>query len=151
MRCNDQGLAIIKRFEGLRLKAYRCPANILSVGYGHTGSDVTEDLTITAEEADRLLRQDVGSAERAVEQFVTVPLNENQFSALVSFVYNVGSGNFHTSSLLKLLNAGKYEDAAACLVDWDKVHGKVLDGLLDRRIAETALFTTPAQSTDPAA
>src|SRR5262245_6586870 len=96
-RTNDAGVALIKRYEGLSLKAYRCPAGALTIGYGHTG-DVEEGDVITEEAAEELLRQDLRVFETGVERFVTVKLNDNQFAALVSFVFNVGLGAFARST-----------------------------------------------------
>ena len=104
MRLSARGLGLIKKFEGLRLTAYKCSANVDTIGYGHTGSDVYPGLKITEEEAQRLLEEDTISAQQCVSSFVTVKINQNEFDALVSFVFNVGSTAFINSTLLKLLN-----------------------------------------------
>jgi lysozyme len=134
------GLALLKRHEGLRLAAYRDPVGILTIGYGHTGTDVHEGQTITEERAEDLLRQDVGTAERAVARLVTVPLNDNQRDALASFVFNVGVRAFERSTLLQKLNQGNYSGAADELLRWDKAGGNTLAGLARRRKDERALF-----------
>lgn len=139
-KISDKGIHLIKNFEGCRLTAYRCPANILTIGYGHTGCDVFAGQKITQEEAERLLRQDLTVHCNNVSQLVKVPLNQNQFDALVSFEYNVGYGNFKNSTLLKLLNQGKYKEASEQFGRWKFAGGKVLAGLVKRREAEKALF-----------
>ncbi|CAI1079295.1 Phage-related lysozyme (muraminidase) [Serratia entomophila] len=133
------GLKLIKHFEGLRLRAYQCSANVWSIGYGHTAG-VGPDDVITEGQAISFLRQDVAESERAVNQYVHVPLTQNQFDALVSFVFNLGVGNFRTSTLLKKLNAGDYDGAAQEFGRWIHAGGKALPGLVRRREAESALF-----------
>lgn len=133
---------LIKSFEGLELEAYLCPANIWTIGYGHTG-DVKEGDTITKAEADELLEKDLEKFRGGVNRCVKVPLNENQFGALVSFAYNVGIGSLQSSTLLKLLNACDYDAASDQFLRWNKSGGKVLTGLTRRREAERAVFLTP--------
>ena len=144
MNINSRGLDLIKKCEDLRLKAYLDSAGAPTIGYGHTGPDVRLGMTITEEEAERLLLMDVASAERAVTRQVRVTLTENQFSALVSFVFNVGSRALTASTLLRKLNKGKYLEAADEFLKWNKatVRGKltVLPGLTSRRAMERALF-----------
>lgn len=144
MKINEAGLDLIKRFEGLRLSAYVCAGGKLTIGYGHTGRDVDEDMTISEEEANDLLESDVKWAEEAVRNKVISPLNENQFSALVSLVFNIGANNFHNSTLLKKLNAQEYDEAAEQFLRWNRAKGKVLEGLNRRRKAERDLFLTDA-------
>ncbi|POT54650.1 lysozyme [Citrobacter amalonaticus] len=139
MKTDVNGLNIIKHFEGLRLQAYKCPANIWTIGYGHTASVLPNDV-ITREQAITLLRKDVEESERAVKHYVHVPLTQNQFDALVSFVFNLGGGNFSTSTLLKKLNAGDYNGAASEFGRWVNVGGKPQPGLVRRREAESELF-----------
>lgn len=139
-RVNEAGLAILMAAEGLRLAAYYCPAGKLTVGYGHTGPDVSEGMTITEAEAQKLLEADLEWAGRTVEKEVTVPLNDNQFSALASLVYNIGPGAFAKSTLLRVLNEGNYLAAADEFLKWRKSGGKVLAGLEKRRAAERGLF-----------
>lgn len=138
-KINQAGLDLIKQFEGLRLEAYVCPAGVLTIGYGTT-SGVKKGDRITAEQAEALLRKDVEKFEKAVNAAVTVPLNGNQFSALVSFTYNLGAGALQKSTLLKLLNQGNYDAAAQEFLKWNKAGGKVLTGLVRRREAERTLF-----------
>jgi len=138
--CNEAGKDIIRQSEGLRLKAYLCPAGKLTIGYGHTGPDVKTGMTITEDEANALLSQDLIAAETAITGAVSVPITDNQFSALVSFVFNLGAGNFYSSTLLKKLNANDIFGAADEFPRWNKVNGQVLEGLTRRRQAEQALF-----------
>ncbi|MBS1205286.1 MAG: Phage related lysozyme [Proteobacteria bacterium] len=139
MKTGVHGLTIIKEFEGLRLRAYQCSANVWTIGYGHTAGVGVDDI-ITEDQAISLLHQDVAESERAVNQYVHVPLTQNQFDALVSFVFNLGIGNFCTSTLLKKLNTEDYTGAAGEFLRWVNASGKVLPGLVRRRQAEKALF-----------
>lgn len=150
MKTNNAGIALIKEFEGLRLKAYPDPAHgwsVPTIGYGHTSAAgapvVTEGMRITEAEADAILRRDLGQYEDAVRRAVNVPLNENQFSALVSFTFNLGPGNLRKSTLLRKLNAGDYDGAAVEFARWNKAGGKVMAGLTRRRAAERDLFLRP--------
>jgi lysozyme len=141
---NDAGLELVKRFEGCKLTAYACPANVPTIGYGHTGPDVTrEDIgvkTITQEQADNLLLEDLHLFEMRVKRLLQREVTSNQLAALVSFAYNVGTMNLRTSTLLKLFNAGDFAGAAEQFPRWNKAAGKVLPGLIARRAAERALF-----------
>lgn len=136
---NANGIRLIKSFEGLRLRAYQDAVGVWTIGYGTT-RNVQPGQVITEAEAERLLTQDVERFERDVNAAVTVPLNDNQFSALVSFAYNVGSEALRSSTLLRLLNAGDYQGAADQLPRWNQAGGRVLAGLTRRRNAERALF-----------
>jgi lysozyme len=138
--CNEAGKDIIRQSEGLRLKAYLCPAGKLTIGYGHTGPDVKTGMTITEEDANTLLSRDLVAAEKAIGGAVSVTITDNQFSALVSFVFNLGAGNFCGSTLLKKLNANDVFGAADEFLRWNKVNGQVLAGLTRRREAERTLF-----------
>jgi len=138
-RLNEDGLSLIKEYEGLRLKAYKCPSNVWTIGYGHTRS-VYPYMEITESQAEDLLDQDVRRFEKAVSRLVKVPLNENEYSALVCFVFNVGIRNFEKSSLLRLLNRGWYEQVPVQLLRWNKSKGEILGGLNRRRIAEGRLW-----------
>lgn len=140
MNISQKGIDLIKKFEGCRLTAYRCPANILTIGYGHTGSDVVTGQKITQEQAEKLLKSDLLVHCNNVSRMVKVPLTQNQFDALVSFEFNVGYGNFASSTMLKLLNQKKYREAAAQFDRWVYANRKVLAGLVKRRAAEKALF-----------
>jgi len=137
---NTAGLKLLKDSEGLELKAYKDTVGILTIGYGHTGDDVTPGQVISEIEAEALLYKDLRVFEEGVSKAVKVPLTSNQFSSLVVFSYNVGLGNFKTSTLLKMLNAGDYSGAADQLLRWDRAGGKVLKGLTIRRNKERDLF-----------
>lgn len=140
MNISEKGIKLIKNFEGCRLEAYKCPAGIWTVGYGHTGSTVHQGLKISQSEADSLLKTDLIIHCNNVSKLVKVPLNQNQFDALVSLEYNIGYGNFSRSTLLKLLNTKNYKDAAEQFAVWRLGGGKILPGLVRRRKAEKDLF-----------
>lgn len=140
MNISQKGIDLIKKFEGCSLSTYKCPAGILTIGYGHTGSDVHAGQRITQEEAERLLRSDLTIHCNNVSKLVIVPLTQYQFDALVSFEYNIGYGAFKNSTLLKLLNDGKYINASEQFERWKYAGGKVLAGLVRRRQAEKNLF-----------
>lgn len=142
MRLSQAGLRLIQNFEGLRVQAYQDAGGVWTIGYGHTGPDVLPGLTITAEEASDLLRRDVARFEQGVTSLVRVPVTQPQFDALVSFAFNVGIGAFGKSTLLRRLNEGKVEEAAKEFGRWTHEGGKQLAGLVRRRAAETALFTS---------
>ncbi len=133
----------MKKFEGLVLTAYRDPVGIWTIGYGHTGPEVGPGDVITRSQAETLLKQDLTRFESAVRNLVKVPLSSNQFSALVSFTYNVGSGALAQSTLLALLNQRNYQGAADQFPRWVNGGGQVLPGLVRRRNEERALFLTP--------
>jgi len=146
MKITDEGLELIKRFEGLALEAYQDIAGVWTIGYGRTAG-VAPGQRITEAEAEDLLRQDVAGFEDGVERAVTVELNPNEFSALVSFSFNVGLGALRRSTALQRLNAGDRLGAADALLWWNKatVGGEkvVVRGLARRRAAERALFLKP--------
>jgi lysozyme len=119
MNMSPKGSAILSVREGERLKAYVDTVGVLTIGVGHTGPDVKPGMTITREQSQALLKKDLEWAEAAVNK-VRVPLNQNQFDALVSFVFNIGATAFAKSTLLKLLNAGDYSGAAAQFMVWTK-------------------------------
>lgn len=133
-------VSLIKEFEGLQLKAYKCPAGVWTIGYGHTKT-AREGMKITERGAEELLRHDLVWVEEAINKNVRVPLNQNQYDALASWVYNLGGTNLRTSTLLKKLNAKDYYGAGQEMLRWNKAGGKVLKGLTRRREAEVALWT----------
>ena len=139
MKTSQKGIELIKRHEGFRSKAYRCPAGVLTIGYGHT-KNVKEGQIITESEGVDLLKIDLDVAEKMVNRELS-GLNQNQFDALVSFVFNIGSGNFSRSNVLKkakinLNDPTIVNDFAA----WNKGGGKVLPGLVKRRLDEAELY-----------
>lgn len=143
---SDVGLQLIKAFEGKHNKGYLCPANVWTIGYGHTGptfdKPTPQGMTISDFDAETLLKKDMAKFEDVVTKHVKVPLSQNQFDALVSFTFNVGAGAFASSTLLKLLNQGKYDEVPAQFLRWNKGGGKVLAGLVRRRKSEAHLFVT---------
>lgn len=143
-KTSKAGQDIIKQFEGLRLVGYMpTPNDVPTCGYGSTrihGRKVILGEHITIEEAQEQLELDLLQFEDVINNSVKTPLTQNQFDALVSFTYNVGSGNFKSSTLLKLLNAGNYKGAADQFVRWNKQAGKELPGLTKRRLMEKDLF-----------
>ncbi|WP_440216300.1 lysozyme [Chromobacterium piscinae] len=142
MKTNAAGISLIKQFEGVRLAAYQDMVGVWTIGYGHTGPEVKAGMAITQQQADQLLAADLETFEAGVGRTVTVPLNANQFSALVSFSYNLGLGNLRSSTLLRLLNQGDYAGAAAQFLRWNRAGGQVVAGLTRRRQAEQALFNS---------
>ena len=139
METSKIGLDLIKHFEGCELEAYKCPAGVWTIGYGHT-KGVYEGQTITEEEAEQMLKDELVEYEGYVNNLVTVGLNQNQFDAMVSWVYNLGGGNLKASTLLKVLNSGNYAGVPEQMLRWNKAGGKVLEGLTRRRQAEADLF-----------
>lgn len=139
---NQDGLAHIKRFEGLRLKAYSDVAGVLTIGYGHTSAagapKVYAGQTITEADAEKILMSDLAKFEARVSRLVKVPLTDNQFAVLVSFDFNTGA--LHKSTLLKKLNAGDYDAVPAELMKWVNAGGKRVQGLVNRRAAEAGLW-----------
>ena len=117
-----------------------CPGGKLTIGYGHTGPDVTSGKKITAEQANALLVKDVQRFESAVNELVKAPMTQGMFDALISFSFNLGAGSLKSSSLLKKLNADDLEGAADEFLKWNKAKGKVLAGLTERRESERELF-----------
>jgi len=133
MQTSENGFALIRKYEGLRLATYVCPGGKLTIGYGHTGPDVTTGKKIDEEEANALLVKDVQRFERAVNGLVTAPMTQGMFDALISFSFNLGVGSLKSSTLLKKLNAGNLTGAADEFLKWNKAGGKVLAGLSARR------------------
>jgi len=139
MNISQEGLSLIKKFEGCELEAYKCAAGVLTIGYGST-KGVKEGDTITQEEADNLLLHEMNEYEGYINDAVTVDLKQNQFDALVSWVFNLGPANLKASTMLKVLNNKEYDDVPAQIKRWNKAGGKVLQGLIRRREAEALLF-----------
>ena len=140
-----KGISLTKRFEGLKLSAYRDQAGVWTIGYGHTGPEVYAGLTITQSQADAFLARDVAGAVACVNRLVTSEINQNQFDALVDFVFNLGCASLAGSALLKLLNQGDFIGAAEQFQRWDHAGEVVVQGLLERRRAEAALFSETNQ------
>jgi lysozyme len=146
LHLSQRGLDLIKQFEGLKLKAYLCPANIATIGFGNTyypdGTKVKlTDPAITAQKAEELLKFLVQSYEKGVDSFCRDDINQNQFDALTSFAYNVGVGNLQKSTLIKKVNLNPNDPAIRLeFMKWNKGAGKVLAGLTRRRQAEADLY-----------
>ena len=136
---NKEGLELIKSFEGLRLKAYRCSANVLTIGWGSTGPHVKEGMTITKDQAEELLRSDLRRFEDAVAA-AAPKATDNQFSAMVSLAFNIGIGALQRSTVLRRHLAGDHAGAADAFLMWNKAAGRVLAGLTRRRESEAALY-----------
>ena len=143
MRTNAEGLALIKRYEGLRLKPYLCPGGVWTIGYGSTAGVTQDTPPITDEEAERLLLEDLRHVERDLTRMLFEPVNENQFYALASLTFNIGAGNFRRSTLRVMVNRRDYLGAADQFPRWNKAGGKELAGLTARRREERALFLKP--------
>lgn len=152
MKLSDEGLRLIKSFEGYHTRladgscaSYLCPAGVATIGWGCT-SGVHLGMVWTEAEAEAALRNEIARFEDGVTRLVTVPLNQHEFDALVSFSYNVGLGAFEKSTLLKRLNAGDRLGAAKAFEAWRRGGGKVLPGLVARRKREAALFLKPTEA-----
>ena len=139
MNLGYNGTKILKFFEGCKLTAYQDSVGVWTIGYGHT-KGVYDGMTITQDEAEQMLLTELEEYEGYIESMVTVPLTQNQFDALVVWIYNLGPTNFRNSTLLKELNAGNYNAAGQEITRWNKAGGKVLAGLVKRREAEAELF-----------
>ncbi|MCB2112610.1 MAG: lysozyme [Parvularculaceae bacterium] len=148
MKISDAGIELIKRFEGLELQSYRDIAGVWTIGYGHTET-AGPDQRISESEAEDLLRRDLAARERAVDQLTSKPLNQNEFDALVSFVFNIGAQAFKNSTVRKRLNRGDRLGAADAISWWNKasIEGvlREIPGLIRRRAAERARFLTPVK------
>jgi lysozyme len=140
---SDEAISLIKRWEGLRLSSYECSAGVWTIGYGHT-TTARKGQRITEAEANRLLRDDLGKFTAAIDRLVTVPLTSAQFGALVSWCFNVGEAAASSSTLIKKLNRHDYDAVPIELMRWNKVKGRVVDGLTNRRAAEVGLWSRGA-------
>ena len=146
MRTNEAGIDLIKHYESLRRQSYLCPANVWTIGYGATrlwdNEPVPPYTTITEQQADDLLRRDLIDTEDFVSRLVRVPLTENQFSATVSLVFNIGAGNFQRSQIRQRINRKNYDGAASIWWQWRRGGGRILPGLVKRRESERQLWMT---------
>lgn len=146
MEINGRGISLLHEFEACRLKAYRCPANVWTIGWGNTfyedGSKVCEGDQITQERADVLFDNILNKFAINVRKLIKRELNRNQFNALVSFAYNLGTGNLSKSTLLKKVNANPCDPTIHDeFMRWTRAGGKVLNGLIRRRKAEADLYS----------
>jgi lysozyme len=145
MRCNDEGVNLIKKYEGCSLSVYLDPINICTIGFGSTYGLVGNRLDsshrdITEDEAEYLLKRELRSTENAVARMVKTPLTANQFSAVCCLVYNIGSGRFRSSTMKMKLNRKDFQGAANEFWKWRRAGGQILRGLVRRRAEETRLF-----------
>jgi lysozyme len=143
MVTSEAGRKIVKDAEGLKLKAYKCPAGVWTIGYGHTGN-VKPDAKITEHQADAILSVDLDHAEKCVDKLCP-DVNQNEFDALVSLAFNIGTGSFARSQVLWFVKSGAKDKAADAFLQWTHGGGKELPGLVKRRNAERQLFLTPVE------
>lgn len=140
MKTSENGINLIKGFEAFRSEPYQDSVGVWTIGYGHTIGVTKDTPPKTMEEATTDLQDDLMMAEGVINEYVTVPLSQNQFDALASFTFNLGTGSLHKSTLLKKLNVGDYAGAADEFGKWVYAGGKVLNGLVIRRAKEKELF-----------
>lgn len=138
MKTSKDGFDLIKQFEGCKLKSYKCPADVWTIGYGHTAT-AKQNMTITKEKADELLEKDVEFFEVSLNK-LSLNLTQNEFDCLISFIFNVGFGAFLKSTILKKIKQNKKDEVPFQLMRWTKAGGKELPGLVRRRRAEAALW-----------
>lgn len=157
MQMSENGLELLQQWEGFKLQVYKDSAGLPTIGVGHlitkselssgkiviNGVPVEYAAGLTNQQALDLLAQDVKPAEQSVNNGVKVPLNQNQFDALVSFTFNVGAGAFQSSTLLKVLNDQQYDEVPAQLLRWTRAGGQVVQGLVNRRQNEINLWNAP--------
>jgi len=156
MKISDNGVNKIKAWEAFipfayddfdpprgrrRIKPGDAVKGTLTIGYGHTGSDVRPGMTINEDRAEELLRQDIAVAEREISRSVKVELNQNEYDALTSFIFNVGNGAFRSSTLLRKLNEGRHDEVPGEMMKWINSKGKKMTGLVNRRSAEAGLWS----------
>ena len=139
MNISEEGLCLIKKFEGCEMRAYLDAVNVPTIAYGRTKNVKLGD-TCTQKQAEDWLTEEIKEYQDYIKDLVKVPLDQSQFDALCSWVYNLGPSNLKSSTLLKKLNAGEYKDVPEQIKRWNKAGGKVLEGLVRRRNAEALLF-----------
>jgi lysozyme len=139
MNISQEGISLIKKFEGCELEAYKCAAGVWTIGYGHT-KDVKEGNFITKEDAESMLVHELQEYCSDVDIAVKVDLKQNEFDSLVSWTYNLGPTNLNSSTMLRVLNEGKHDEVPAQMKRWNKASGQVKEGLIRRREAEALMF-----------
>jgi lysozyme len=139
MKISQEGIALIKKFEGCELESYQDSVGVWTIGYGHT-KDVKDGDKINQEEAEYLLIEEMPEYEGYINDLVKIPLEQCEFDALCSWVYNLGPTNLQESTLLRVLNEGKHNEVPTQIKRWNKAGGQVLEGLVRRREAEALLF-----------
>jgi lysozyme len=145
---NQTSVDLIKAFESLYLESYQCSADVWTVGYGttstkaggHDDGTITPGMKITEDEAEEYLKKDLEYFEKVVLRLVKVEINDDMFGALVSFAFNCGEGNLESSTLLKRVNSGDWDDVPNQFLRWNKAKGKTLNGLTRRRASEARLW-----------
>ena len=141
-----KGIALVKEFEGCKLNAYLCPANVWTIGYGATGDGIKSGIVWTQQQAESDLTRTLSLIDLALDRLLKKPANQNQKDAMISLIYNIGQSAFKNSTVLRMFNAGNYTLAADAFLMWNKatVNGEkvVLAGLQRRRVAERELFLT---------
>ena len=140
MNYSSNGILFTEHAEGCKLTAYQDQKGVWTIGTGHTGADVYEGLTITQEQANILLEKDIGTAVAGVNAALNVDVTQSEFDALVDLTFNIGVHAFTQSTVLRCINTGDFEGAAAAFLLWDKCGGQYNQGLFNRREAEVALF-----------
>ena len=140
MNISKKGIALLKQLEGCKLKAYKCPRGVWTIGYGHTGPDITAGKTITQKQADETLEHDLKKFCKGICSLIKVEVTQNQFDAIVCLTFNIGIGAFGGSTLLRLLNEEKFFEAAQQFDRWVYVGKEKSDGLIRRRKIEKDLF-----------
>tara|TARA_B100000212_G_C27359531_1_gene527555 strand:+ start:508 stop:951 length:444 start_codon:yes stop_codon:yes gene_type:complete len=139
MKISKEGIALIKKFEGIELEAYQDSVGVWTIGYGHT-KGVKEGDNISLKKAEEMLEEELVEYEGYINNMVELGLEQNQFDALVAWVYNLGPTNLRESTLLKVLNQGLFDEVPFEIKRWNKAGGQVLNGLVRRREAEALLF-----------
>lgn len=138
-------VALIKRHEGCRLRAYLCPAGVWTIGWGSTGPGIREGVTWTQAQADERLATDVKRFMDGVRSAIKRPASDNELGAMTSLAYNIGAKAFRASTLLRLFNQGRKAEAAKQFDRWNKSNGVVLNGLIKRRADERRVFEQAAE------
>lgn len=139
MKISQNGIDLIKKYEGCKLQAYYDSVGVLTIGYGHTAT-TKKGMIISQTKAEELLKSDLKRFEEGVSRLVGLTIHQSMFDSLVSFSFNLGLGNLQKSTLLKKINLGKFEEATVEFIKWNRAGGKVLEGLTRRRNAEKELF-----------
>ena len=139
MKISEEGIELLKKFEGCKLEAYQDSVGVWTIGYGHT-KGVYKGMTISQDDAEEMLEEEMEEYEGYIEEYVEVPLSQNEFDALVCWVYNLGPTNLRNSTLLMVLNQSKFDEVPEQIKRWNKAGGEVLKGLVRRREAEALLF-----------
>jgi len=147
LKISQRGIDLIKRFEGCELEAYQDLVGKWTIGYGHT-KEVSEGMRITKDQAEHMLTEELKEFEGYINNYVFVDLEQNQFDALTSWVYNLGPTNLRNSTMLKVLNAGKYTEVPYQMKRWNRAGGRVSKGLTRRREAEARLFEDINEQSD---